>query len=153
MTDQNQSLDLTRPKTTPEKNDAFLALFNESVLRRQPIIQLDEGDRVILVVDEIRQITGPHGDGDILDCRTLNDTVFSLRGHALLVAKVKASWSDTVPLFLIERLGVIGKTIDYYVASFPGDPLEIGRNKMGVELIESTELLIQRKIEELPPRD
>lgn len=130
-----------------------MALSRKQVAGRSfgPIIQLEEGESVLLVVTDVRAGVGPH-KGKVVGCSTLLGTEVSLTGHAILTDKIDRSAMALPAPFLITRAGQAGDAIDYEVEAFLDSVDAIRADKEGKKLIEVTEQTVAAHIESLPPR-
>lgn len=118
-----------------------------------PILELEVDEQIICNVLSVRSVESQFGQGELVDCCTVGGTRFTLRGHAILCAKVKPVDTERYPLHIIRYCGKVGRANDYYVAKLPGDANTVAAQKSGLAEIERVEAAILQKISELPPRD
>lgn len=121
-----------------------------------PIIQLDEGETVLLVVTDVRHDVGPYKSA-IVGCSTLNGTEVSLNGHAVLIDKLERSEQMFPAPFIITRAGSIetqaGSAKDYQVEAVLDSLDDIRADKEGKQMIAETEKIVEAHVDALPPRN
>lgn len=116
-----------------------------------PIVHLEEGEIVMLVVTDIRDNVGPHSS-TLIGARQLGGGEISLPGHAILVDKLMRSERVLPSVFGIARLSKLGEAIDYEVEAYDYTEEQILGNKEGAAIVKATADLLQGKIDALPPR-
>ena len=116
-----------------------------------PIVHLDEGETVMLVITDIRDNVGPHSS-TLIGARQLGGEEISLPGHAILVDKLMRSERVLPSVFELARKTKIGEAIDYEVEAYDYTEEQILADKGGAEIVKATASLLQAKIDALPPR-
>lgn len=124
----------------------------EQIATLSPILQLEEGEQILAVILKIRATKSDYGEGELIDCRTVGGTDFTLRGHAILCSKLKPLDPERFPLHIIRYNGKVGRAHDYYVAKMKGDWETAANDVAGQTEVARVEAAIKGKISELPPR-
>ena len=84
-----------------------------------PIIELEEGRQMLVLVVVIRPTTGEY-QGHLIDMIAPDGQAFSVNGHKILLDKIREYWIDDPMPFDIRRDGMVGRAINYYVARVAG---------------------------------